>query len=276
MFDYEKLMDTLTVNAVDYASQTVLALILLFISWMIAGILSRFVRNGLEKTDFDKTLARFFARILYWVVMLLAILACLSIFGIQTTSFAAVIGAAGLAIGLAFQGTLSHFAAGAMLLTFRPFKVGDVVDTGGQLGIIDEIGLFTTFMDTFDNRRVIIPNSQVFGSIITNYTFHPKRRVDVKVGVNYSADLDQTRKVLEGVLESIPGRLPNEDSKVVLDNLGASSVDWQIWVWAKKEDYLAVKQDTIRSAKLALDDAGIGIPFPQLDVHFDEGVGLKR
>ncbi len=273
--NYEKILETLTVKAAEYASQTVLALVLLIVAWIVAGTLSRVVRTNLEKTEFDKTLTRFFSRLLYWVIMVLALLACLSVFGIQTTSFAAIIGAAGLAVGLAFQGTLSHFAAGAMLLTFRPFKVGDVVDTGGQLGTIDEIGLFTTHMDTFDNRRVIIPNNEVFGSIITNYTYHPKRRVEVKVGVDYSAEIGHTREVLEAALAKIPGRLSEEDSKVVLDGLGASSVDWQMWVWAKKEDYLAVKQATIRDTKAALDSAGIGIPFPQMDVHLDPGVGMK-
>ena len=196
----------------------------------------------------------------------------MGVFGIETTSFAAVIGAAGLAIGLAFQGTLSNFAAGMMLLIFRPFKVGDVVTVDGHTGKVAELELFTTELTTPDNRRLIVPNNKIFGSTIENITHHPIRRVDVPVGVDYTAGIDQVREILEQVPPRIPGVLEDPSYQIFLKELGASSVDWVVRVWCKTEDFWDVHQATIRSTKMALDAEGIGIPFPQLDVHLDPEV----
>lgn len=200
-------------------------------------------------------------------MLVLIILACLSVFGVETTSFAAVLGSAGIAIGLALQGTLGNFASGIMLLMFRPFQVGDVVTIGGVTGKVNEIELFTTTLDTFDNRRFIIPNGSVFGSTIENISFHPQRRADVDVGVSYSADIDRTREILSQVAQNIPGILYNPEPAVLLLDLGDSSVNWSVRVWAPADQFFDVKQATTRAVKLALDDAGIGIPFPQMDVH---------
>ena len=180
----------------------VLGVILLLVGgWIVARWAGSHLGKQLEKTRLDLTLVKFFSNITRWLVLLLTVLTALEVFGVTTTSFVAVIGAAGLAIGLAFQGTLSNFASGVMLLTFRPFKVGDAVVTAGQTGKIDEIDLFFTKMDTFDNRRIIIPNSKVFGSVIETITFHPRRRVDVPVGVTYDVTVDETRAVLERALQ---------------------------------------------------------------------------
>ncbi len=244
-----------------------LVIILLFLALTIASWIGGIVRLSLSRMKVDPTLTKFAAKLARWSILLLAILACLGTFGVETTSFAAVIGAAGFAVGLAFQGTLSNFAAGAMLLVFRPFKVGDVVDVGGELGIVDEIELFTTALDTFDNRRIIIPNSSVFGSTIENITYHARRRVDVAVGTAYEADLDQTRATLEYAISQTEGQLSDHEPQVVLDGLGASSVDWQVRVWAPTDKFLDVKQALTRSVKIHLDQAGIGIPYPQMDVH---------
>jgi small conductance mechanosensitive channel len=218
----------------------------------------------------DATLSRFAAKASRWAILVLAVLGCLGLFGINVTTFAALIGAAGLAIGLAFQGTLGNLAAGVMLLVFRPFKVDDAVNVAGELGKVYEIGLFTTCLDTFDNRRIIIPNGQVFGSIIENISHHDVRRADVPVGVDYGAGIDETREVLTRAALSVPGRLTDREPQVVLSGLGASSVDWEVRVWAAAADFLAVKQATIRAVKTELDGAGIGIPFPQMDVHLDQ------
>lgn len=204
------------------------------------------------------------------LLLLAAILGILGMFGVETTSFAAVIGAAGLAIGLAFQGTLGSFSSGVLLLTFRPFNVGDYVEVGGTAGTVEEIELFTTVLITVDNKKVIVPNSAVTGNTITNYTALDKRRVDVSVGTEYGADLDETRKVLEGVVAGIEQKLEEPDSMVYLAELGASSIDWQLRVWVKTADYWAVRQIIVRDTKKALDAAGIGIPFPQMDVHLDK------
>jgi small conductance mechanosensitive channel len=200
------------------------------------------------------------------------------VFGIQTTSFAAVIAAGGLAIGLAFQGTLSNFAAGVMLLAFRPFKVGDLIVVAGTMGTVQEIELFTCELTALDNRRIVIPNSSIFGSTIENLTHHPQRRVDIPVGTSYSADTDRVRAVLEATLAKVEGVLEEPAPQVLLKGLGSSSVDWQLRGWCNTEDYWDVWQRMIRDAKAALDREGIGIPFPQQDVHLDPDVvqALKR
>ena len=239
-------------------------------AFIVAGWASRMVRNGCEKGGFDQTLAKFFAKMVRWAILIFAMIFCLGEFGIKTASFAVVIGAAGLAIGLAFQGTLANFSAGIMLLSFRPFKVGDVVSVAGQTGKVDEIELFTTTLDTPDNRRLIIPNGSVFGATIENITHHEVRRVDVAVGVDYSADIDQTRRVLEQAAAAVPGRLGDRDAQVVLGDLGDSAVNWSVRVWAKTAEFWDVKQAATRAVKAALDEAGIGIPFPQMDVHMDQ------
>ena len=157
-----------------------------------------------------------------------------------------------------------------MLLAFRPFKVGDAVTVAGQTGIVDAIELFTTKLDTFDNRRFVIPNAEVFGAVIENISFHDTRRVDVSVGTDYSADLDQTRTILESTAKAIEKRLPDQDIAVVLQELGDSAIGWQVRVWVKSEDYWDVFQQLTRDIKVNLDAAGVGIPFPQMDVHLDK------
>jgi len=246
------------------------ALLVLIVACIFAGIVSGIVTRSLRKAKIDETLIRFFARLAHWLVLVLGVLACLSLFGIETTSFAAVIGSAGLAIGLALQGTLGNFASGVMLLIFRPFRVGHVVKVSGHTGKIFAIDLFTTSLDTFDNRRIIIPNGSVFDSTIENVTHHPHRRAEVDVGVTYGADIDRTREVLTEAAFSVPNRLEDPQPDVFLLDLGASSVNWQVRVWARNEDFANVKQGTIRAVKMALDQAGIEIPFPQMDVHLEK------
>jgi small conductance mechanosensitive channel len=264
MFESLELLLPLLVN---YAVSAVGALLLLIVAWIVAAIVSRMVGKNLQRARFDATLTKFFARLTWWVLVLAAVVGCLGMFGVETTSFAALLGAAGLAIGLAFQGTLSNFASGVMLLAFRPFKVGDVVTIAGQTGVVDEISVFATTLDTFDNRRFMIPNSSIIGSTIENITYHPRRRAEVNVGVSYGADIDRTREVLERAAASVEGRLEDPAPVVFLDDLGASSVNWSVRVWARREDFGIVKQGMVRAVKQALDEAGIEIPYPQMDVH---------
>ncbi len=176
---------------------------------------------------------------------------------------------ASFAIGMALQGTLGNFAAGVMLLVFRPFKVGDVVKAGGEIGSVVDIGLFTTEFKTPDNRKVVVPNGKIFGDTIENITHHPIRRVDVPVGTAYEADIDQTRAALEACISKIPDVLADPAPQVFLKELGGSSIDWVMRVWCDTPKYWDVYQATIRTAKMALDQAKIGIPYPQMDLHFD-------
>jgi len=254
---------------IEYGPSVVGVLVFLIAAYIIAGIVGRLVRKALERSKVDTTLSAFFGNVAKWTILVLALIGCLGVFGVETTSFAALIGASALAIGLAFQGSLSNLAAGVMLLIFRPFTSGDVVKVAGELGKIEEIDLFVTKMDTPDNRRIILPNSSVFGSTIENITHHPTRRVDVAVGVEYPADLDRTREVLEAAAAAVPNTLSDPPAQIILLNLGDSSVDWQVRVWANTEDYWTVLDAATRQVKKSLDEAGLGIPFPQVDVHLD-------
>jgi small conductance mechanosensitive channel len=178
----------------------------------------------------------------------------------------------GLAIGMALQGTLGNFAAGVMLLIFRPFKIGDLIKAAGQMGVVKEIELFTTQMDTPDNRRLIIPNSAIFGHVIESLTFHDTRRVDVAVGTTYDGKTEDVRAILEKVPGQVEGVLKDPAPQIFLAELGGSSVDWKIRLWCKTADYWDVHQQAIQAIKHNLDEANIGIPYPQMDVHFDAGV----
>ena len=260
---------------ISYATRVVGVVVLIFAASLVAKWAAKLVGVSCAKAGLDSTLQRFVSKLTRWVIMLLAVVMCLGAFGVETTSFAAVIGAAGLAIGLAFQGTLANLAAGVMLLIFRPFKVGDFVDIGGRRGSVDAIDIFFTTLDTPDNRRLILPNSQVFGAAIENVTYHDVRRVDIVVGTDYGADLDQTRQVLQAAGEGVAARLSDRPVQVVLTGLGASSIDWEVRIWSKREDFLGVAEAGRRDVKLALDGAGIGIPFPQMDVHLD-GSGTEK
>jgi small conductance mechanosensitive channel len=254
----------------NYGVKVVGVLVALWVSFRIANWLQSRVTKTLEGRDFDAALSIFFGNLTKWVLLVAAIVACLGIFGIDTTTFAAVLGAAGLAVGLAFQSTLSNFAAGVMLLTFRPFTVGDFVQVGGMAGTVKEIGLFTVTIDTLDNRRLIIPNAKVTDGSIENVTANDFRRVDIDVGVAYDADLSQVRKTLEAAAETIEGRDAKRGHQVFLKGLGDSSVDFQVRVWCKTEDYWGVWDRTVQVVKEALDADKITIPFPQLDLHVQD------
>lgn len=252
-----------------YGLTALLVVVLMILAWTLSGWLSNGVRRGLTRIKFDKTLTKFLAKLVRWAALLLTALTCLSFFGVETTSFAALIGAAGLAVGLAFQGTLSNFAAGAMLLIFRPYKVGDTVNIANHLGKVNEIALFTTEIDTFDGRRIIIPNSSIYGAVIENITYHRNRRVDIAVGTDYAADIDLTRQALERAMAAVPQALQDPEPAAVLLELGASSIDWSVRIWANRDDFGDAKQNLIRVIKQELDRAEIGIPFPQMDVHLE-------
>ena len=264
------LKDLVTKLATDFGPKVVGVIVILFIAWIIAGWAGRITRKAMNKAKIDLTLTKFASKTIRWIILLFAILGCLGMFGVNVTSFAAIIGAAGLAVGLAFQGSLGNLAAGIMLLIFRPFKVGDVVSVAGQTGKIEEIDLFTTAMDTPDNRRIIIPNGTIFGATIENISHHSTRRVAVAVGTDYAADIDKTREVLLEAAKRVPGILTDPAPAVVLAELGGSSVDWSVRVWCNAADFFPVSDALTREVKYALDNAGIGIPFPQMDVHMDQ------
>jgi len=262
-------LTTLVPLITTYAARVLGVLVLFFVAFRVGAWARRVATRRLERAGIEPTLSQFFGAAARWLVLLLSFVAILGVFDVPVTSFAAVIGGAALAIGLAFQGSLSNIASGVMLLVFRPFKVGDVISVAGVTAKVAEIELFSTTLDTPDNRRMILPNSSVFGSPIENVTYHPVRRVDVNVGVDYSAAVDETRDTLSAAIADIPGQDPELEPQVVLKDLGDSAVNWQVRVWAPTEDYFAMMETVTRAVKLSLDEAGIGIPFPQMDVHMD-------
>jgi len=268
MEDFIQSVDT--AYLLDLGLNVVAALAIIVIALFIAGWAKRGTTRALDRANVDPTLGKFFSNMARYLILIIAGIAVLEKFGVSVASLAAVLAAAGFAVGLALQGSLQNFAAGVMLLIFRPFGVGDVVDTAGEKGKIFEISLFTTQMDTPDNRRIIIPNGEIFGSTIENITFHDTRRVDVSVGTDYPASLDETREVLVAAAESVEGRLEEKDVVVYLDSLGDSCINWSVRVWSTTPDYWDVRERLTQAVKDHLDDAEIGIPYPQMDVHLDK------
>lgn len=270
--DVDAILTALNEQVAPWGVKIVGALVALFFGWIVAGWISRTALKAAKSRNLDATLSRFFSNMVRYLVLTAVVLSVLGVFGIETSSFAAIIGAAGLAVGLAFEGTLSNFAAGIMLLVFRPFKIDDVVEAGGTFGVVVEIELFTTTIKTLDNQKIIVPNKAIFGGTIKNIGAYPERRVDIDVGCDYGADIDDCRAALEEALPLIDKALKEPAPQIFLSSLGGSSVDWQVRVWCKTEDYWDVHQSTIRAVKKVLDEKGIGIPFPQMDVHLDAAV----
>ena len=269
MQNLEQLSEALMQAAVQWGGRVVGVLVALFLAWIVGGWLRRILLKSLQRRDFDATLTRFFANVVRYAVIAGATIGCLGAFGIQTASFAALLGALGLAIGLAFQGTLSNFSSGAMLLIFRPFRVGDFIRAAGEFGTVVELELFTTELKTPDNRRLVVPNSKIFGDVIENFSHHETRRIEIPVGVAYAADIDETREVLVAALKQVPGVLEDPEPMAFLSDLGDSSVNWKLRVWTKSADYWDVHQAVVRTAKQTLDGAHISIPYPQMDVHLE-------
>ncbi len=265
----DELLSSILPTLIDYGVKVVGVLLGLWIAFRVAAWIENRVVRSLQTRKFDEALTLFFGSMARWSVILIAVSSCLGVFGVEATSFAAVIGAAGLAVGLAFQGTLSNFASGVMLLTFRPFTIGDYIKSGGEEGIVAEIGLFVTALDTLDNQRVILPNSAIISGNIVNVTHHDERRVDINVGVSYDADLRQVRDVLDRAAAGIEGRI-DKGHQVFLVSMGDSSVDFQVRVWCRTSDYWDVWDRATQAVKEALDAANISIPFPQMDVHLDK------
>ncbi|HCT44948.1 MAG: mechanosensitive ion channel protein MscS [Phycisphaerae bacterium] len=245
------------------------AVVLIILVIIIASWVSKITGKAVRKANVEETLARFLSNLARYVVLIAGAVAILGTLGVETTSFAALIAAVGFAIGMAMSGMLGNVASGVMLLFFRPFKVGDVVAAGGTTGKVFEIGLFTTTFDTPDNRRIIVPNNSIFGGTIENISHHATRRVSIDVGTDYGADIDKAREIMLAAASATDNVLTDPAPAVVLAGLGGSSIDWSVRVWVNAADYWAVMDALTRNVKVALDDAGIGIPFPQMDVHID-------
>jgi small conductance mechanosensitive channel len=247
------------------------AILILLIGWWLAKLVSNLAAKALRRSRTEETLVRFLHSLCYIALMTFVVIAALRQLGMETTSAVAVIGAAGLAIGFALQGSLSNFAAGVMMIIFKPFKAGDFVEAGGVTGSVQEIGIFTTILNSPDNVRVIVPNGQITGTTIHNFTANGTRRVDLVIGVSYDDDLDKAKKVIEQVLAADERILKDPQWTVAVSALADSSVNFVVRPWVKSSDYWAVYFDTTSKIKLALDRNGVTIPYPQRDVHIKAG-----
>lgn len=240
-----------------FAPSVIGAIVFFVAAYLVSGLLSRWMLKVLARAHVEVTIAKFLSTVLRWSLVVMSAIACLGMFGVNVAAFAAVLGAVGLAIGLALQGSLSNLAAGVMLMLFRPFRVGDVISVAGQAGSVDEIELFSTRLDTPDNRRIIIPNSTAFNAVVENTTHHPLRRVEITVGVEYGADMAMTRQALIGAANSVPEAKSDPAPAAICVRFGKSAIEWQTLVWSKKEDFGVVQQATMMAIQDHLQRAGI-------------------
>ena len=251
----------------SWGLQVVGALAVFIVGRWVATFARRAVRRSLERTRLDATLVPFFSGVAYYLILIVVVIAVLGLFGVQTTSLIAVLGAASLAVGLALQGTLSNFASGVMLLVFRPFRVGDYVEAAGTAGSVQEISLFTTTLNTPDNVRILVPNSAIYGEVIKNYSANDTRRNDLTVGIAYDDDIGKAIEVIRSVLSADDRVLPDPEPVIAVSGLGDSSVNLAIRPWCRRQDYGSLRSDLTRKLKEALEAGGCSIPFPQRDVH---------
>ncbi len=253
---------------VGYGMQLIYAVATLIIGFIIINAFVKFLRKTMNKRGVDPSLVPFTVSLANVALKAMLLISVASMLGIQTTSFVAVLGAAGLAIGLALQGSLANFAGGVLILLFKPFKVGDVIEAQGFIGIVKGIQIFNTILNTFDNKKIIIPNGAISSGSITNYSAEEIRRVDMEFGIGYGDDIKKAKEVLASLIAA-DNRILNEPAEpfIALKELGESSVNFVVRVWAKAEDYWGIYFDMQENVKLTFDKEGISIPFPQRDVH---------
>ncbi|EPS3401658.1 small-conductance mechanosensitive channel MscS [Vibrio vulnificus] len=255
---------------IQYGVNIISAIVILFIGNIIVKAVANSVSKVLNKKEMDKAVVEFIHGLVRYLLFVIVLIAALGRVGVETASVVAVIGAAGLAVGLALQGSLSNFAAGVLIVAFRPFKSGDYVEIGGVAGSVEAIQIFQTVLKTPDNKMVVVPNSGVIGGAITNYSRHATRRVDLMIGVSYKSDLKKTKQVIRETLEKDTRILKDPDMTIGVVALADSSVNFVVRPWCKTEDYWAVYFDSMQAIKEALDANGIEIPFPQMDVHLNK------
>ena len=267
---WQALLDKAKQVLIDYAPKVGGAVATLIIGWLVAKMVRAIVRRVMRRAKVEPTLATFAVNILYALLMVFVVISALGTLGVKTNSFVAIIGAAGLAIGFALQGSLSNFAAGVMLVIFKPFKQGDLVEAGGTLGRVREIQIFSTILDTLDGRRVIVPNSKITEDSVVNYDGNDTRRVDMMFGIGYSDDIDAARRVIAKVMDDHPKILKSPGYDLSVRELADSSVNFIARPWCHPDDYWDVWDDVTEGVKKGLDAANISIPFPQQDVHMHQ------
>ncbi len=263
----QQMVETVIEMLSSWGLQVVGAVALLIVGRLIAARAGRLTRSSLTRANADPQLVPFFGQAVHYFLLVIVIVAVLQLFGVETTSLVAVIGAAGLAVGLALQGTLSSFSAGVMLLIMRPFKIGDSISVSGSTGVVIEVTLFVTTLNTSDNLRIIIPNSAVYGATIKNFSTNEKRRIDIVVGISYSDDIGQAMDSIRAILAAEDRILQDPAPSVAVTELADSSVNILVRPWVVSGDYGAVRGDLTRALKEGMEASGCSFPFPQQDLH---------
>ena len=265
--DWAQMLEMVKTQGVELAINVAIAIAIFYIGKLVVGMVVRGMRRVMQKQEIDKTLETFVANLVRMVLMVVVVIAAISALGIETTSFIAIFGAAGLAVGLALQGSLSNFAAGVLIVLFRPYRVGDFIEGAGIAGVVEQVQILTTVLKTGDNKQIIVPNGQIMDSIITNYSAKDTRRVDMVVGVSYDDDLDKVRSVLEELVAADDRILDDPACTIAVSELGDSSVNFVLRPWTNTADYWGVKFDLTEAIKKRFDKEGFSFPFPQQDVH---------
>lgn len=257
-------------HGIDWGIKITIAIAIFVIGKIVARMVANLAKKALQRTGTDAMLVNFLGTITYTVLLIAVMLAAVDSLGVNVTSLMAILGAAGLAVGLALKDSLSNFAAGVMIIIFRPFNIGDFITAGGCSGVVDEIGLFATLMHTGDNQRIIVPNSAILGGNITNTSALPTRRIDLVIGIGYDDNIGKARDIIMAILLADERILEDPMPGVAVAELGDSSINLNVRPWVNSGDYWTVRPDLLEAIKVKLDEAGISIPYPQQDVHMHE------
>ncbi len=266
-FDWAGLWETVRMAGLDFGMKVLIALVIFFVGRLIARLVTKGLHNVMQSQEVDKILETFVCNLAYWALMIFVIIAAINQIGVQTTSLIAIMGAAGLAIGLALQGSLANFASGVLIVMFRPYRVGDFVEAAGIAGVVLQVQILTTILKTGDNKQIIVPNGQIMNSIITNYSALDTRRVDMTVGVSYDDDLDKVRSTIQELVNADERILKDPECLIAVSELADSSVNFTVRPWVNTADYWGVMFDLTEAIKKRFDKDGISFPFPQQDVH---------
>jgi small conductance mechanosensitive channel len=266
-FDWTTLYEKFQAVGVDFGIKFIAAIAIVYIGRLITRLVTKSIHKIMEARKVDKILESFITNLVYWALMTFVIIAAINQIGIQTTSLIAIMGAAGLAIGLALQGSLANFAAGVLIVMFRPYRVGDFVEAAGVAGSVVQVQIFSTILKTVDNKQIVVPNAQIMSSIITNFSANETRRVDLVICISYNDDIDKTRTIIQELINSDNRILKDPACLIAVSELADSSVNIAVRPWVKTADSGSVYFDLTEAIKKRFDKEGISFPFPQQDVH---------
>lgn len=263
----QKIIDT---YILPWGTNIILAILVFLVGKMVVNLITDLLKKVLQRSRMDQILINFVTSIIRTVLLLFVVIAAMDRLGVNTASLVALLGAAGLAVGLALQSSLQNFAAGVMLIIFRPFKAGDFIEAAGISGVVENISIFSSTLKTGDNREIIVPNGSIYGGVITNYSARPTRRIDMVIGIGYESDIKLARDTMKELIERDERILKEPETLIAVSELADNSVNFVLRPWVKSADYWAVKFDLNEAIKLAFDEKGISIPYPQMDIHLDK------